>query len=112
MSQSESPPRAVYVQTNEAGANRLVAFARAADGTLAPLGSFPTGGAGDGVPHLTSQGSVVISGDGAHVLVTNAGSGDVSLFAVVRRRPDARPDRRRPARRRRASPSTTAWSTC
>ncbi|MGH3139358.1 MAG: lactonase family protein [Gaiellales bacterium] len=82
MSRTESSPRAVYVQTNEAGANRLVAFARAADGSLSSLGSFPTGGAGDGVAHLTSQGSVVITGDGEHVLVTNAGSGDMSLFAA------------------------------
>ena len=82
MSQNHSSSRGVYVQTNEAGANRLVAFARAADGSLEPLGSVPTGGAGDGVAHLTSQGSIVITGDGSHVLVTNAGSGDVSLFAV------------------------------
>jgi 6-phosphogluconolactonase len=82
MSQTQTPPRAVYVQTNESGANRLVAFARGRDGSLEPLGSFPTGGAGDGVAHLTSQGSVVITGGGAHVLVTNAGSGDVSLFAA------------------------------
>jgi hypothetical protein len=54
MSHTESSPRAVYVQTNEAGANRLVAFARAADGALSPLGSFPTGGTGDGIAHLTS----------------------------------------------------------
>jgi len=82
MSRTESSPRAVYVQTNEAGENRLVAFARAIDGSLSSLGSFPTGGAGDGVAHLTSQGSVVITGDGQHVLVTNAGSGDISLFSV------------------------------
>jgi hypothetical protein len=56
---------------------------RAADGTLAPLGVFATGGSGDGVPHLTSQGSVVLTGDGRHLLVTNSGSGDVSLFAVA-----------------------------
>lgn len=82
MSRTESSPRAVYVQTNEAGDNRLVAFARAIDGSLSSLGSFPTGGAGDGAAHLTSQGSVVITGDGEHVLVTNAGSGDISLFSV------------------------------
>jgi 6-phosphogluconolactonase len=82
MSRTESSPRAVYVQTNEAAENRLVAFARAIDGSLSSLGSFPTGGAGDGVAHLTSQGSVVIAGDGEHVLVTNAGSGDISLFSA------------------------------
>ena len=72
----------IYVQTNEAGRNRVIAFRRAADGSLEGMESHETGGAGDGVPHLTSQGSVLISGDGRRLLVTNAGSGDVSVFAV------------------------------
>jgi 6-phosphogluconolactonase len=72
---------AVYVQTNEPE-NRVVAFARAADGTLTELGSYATGGAGDGKPHLTSQDSVVLSGDGRFLLVTNVGSDDVSVFRV------------------------------
>jgi 6-phosphogluconolactonase len=78
-------PRAsagVYVQTNESDANRVLAFGRDPDGALRELGAFATGGAGDGRPHLTSQGSVVLTGDGRRLLVTNAGSGDVSVFAV------------------------------
>ena len=74
---------AVYVQTNEAESNRVLALRREADGSLSELGVYPTGGAGDGRPHLTSQGSVVLTGDGSHLLVTNAGSDDVSLFAVA-----------------------------
>jgi 6-phosphogluconolactonase (cycloisomerase 2 family) len=73
---------AVYVQTNEAESNRVLALRREGDGSLSELGICPTGGAGDGKPHLTSQGSVVLTRDGSHLLVTNAGSGDVSLFAV------------------------------
>ncbi len=73
---------AVYVQTNEADSNRVLAFRRESDGSLTELGVHPTGGAGDGKPHLTSQGSVVLTGDGAHLLVTNAGSGDISVFAI------------------------------
>jgi 6-phosphogluconolactonase len=73
---------AVYVQTNEAAENRVIAFTRDADGSLSEAGAYPTGGRGDGTPHLTSQGSVVLSGDGSKLLVTNAGSGDVSVFAV------------------------------
>ena len=73
---------AVYVQTNETGENSVVAYRRADDGTLSELGSYPTGGAGDGVAHLTSQGSVALTSDGRHLVVTNAGSGDVSLFDV------------------------------
>jgi len=72
----------VYVQTNEANANRLLAFGRRDDGTLDPRGAVETGGRGDGVPHLTSQGSVLLAGGGRQLLVTNSGSGDVSLFAL------------------------------
>jgi 6-phosphogluconolactonase len=72
---------AVYVQTNE-GVNRVVAFRRSADGTLTLVGTHATGGAGDGEPHLPSQGSVLLSSDGGHLLVTNAASGDVTAFAV------------------------------
>jgi 6-phosphogluconolactonase len=73
---------AVYVQTNEPDVNRVIAFRREPDGTLTGLGASSTGGAGDGVPHLTSQGSLILTGDARHLLVTNAGSGDLSVFAV------------------------------
>ena len=43
---------------------------------------YPTGGAGSGTPHLPSEGSVVLTADGGHLLVTNAASNDLSLFAV------------------------------
>ena len=72
----------VYVQTNEPERNRVLAFRRAGDGTLTPAGGYETGGAGDGKPHLTSQGSVVLTGDGRYLLVTNAASDDLSVFAV------------------------------
>jgi hypothetical protein len=72
----------VYIQSNEAEGNRVLAFRRDPDGTLTHRGSFSTGGAGTGAPHLPSQGSVVLTGDGRHLLVTNAGSGDLSVFAT------------------------------
>jgi 6-phosphogluconolactonase (cycloisomerase 2 family) len=75
--------RNVFVQTNEATGNQIVAFRRADDGSLQLLGRFSTGGRGDGVPHLTSQGSVVLTSDGRGLLVTNAGSGDLTLFAIA-----------------------------
>ena len=74
----------VYVQTNDAGRNEVLAFGRAADGTLAPQGAVATGGLGTGKPHLASQSSVALSDDGCHLLVVNAGSDDVSLLAVER----------------------------
>jgi len=72
---------AVYVQTNEPD-NGVIAYRRGADGMLSQLGRYPTGGSGDAKPHLTSQGSVVRSGDGRFLLVSNASSDDVSVFAV------------------------------
>jgi len=72
---------AVYVQTNESS-NRVVVFERGDDGALSQGSAYATGGAGSGVPHLTSQGSVVLSSDGGFLLVTNAGSDDVSVFGV------------------------------
>ena len=82
-STSNDSAGAVYIQTNDGAGNRVIAFRRAANGSLTRLGTFRTGGAGDGVPHLTSQGSVVLTGDGRHLLVSNAASADLSVFVVV-----------------------------
>src|SRR5215207_11710459 len=75
-------PGAVYVQTN-AAPNEVIAFRRAQDGSLDLIGSVETGGDGDGSPHLTSQGSVALTRDGWHLVVTNAASDDLSVFSVV-----------------------------
>jgi 6-phosphogluconolactonase len=72
----------VYVQTNDATENEVIVFSRAEDGTLAPLGRYSTGGRGTGLPHLASAGSVVLNDDGRWLLVVNAGSDELSLFAV------------------------------
>src|ERR1700759_2278509 len=73
---------AVYVQTNDATNNEVLAFKRRPDGKLAPLGRFATGGRGTGKPHLASQSSIVLSDDGRRLLVVNAGSDELSLFSV------------------------------
>lgn len=73
---------AVYVQTNGAAANEVLSFARGADGALGAAERHSTGGRGTGKPHLASQSSVVLSGDGRWLLVVNAGSDDVTLLAV------------------------------
>jgi 6-phosphogluconolactonase len=70
----------VYVQTNDAVQNEVVVFARGTGGTIERRGSHLTGGKGSGVPHLQSQGSVVLHGD--RLLVTNSGSNDLTLFRV------------------------------
>jgi 6-phosphogluconolactonase (cycloisomerase 2 family) len=73
---------AVYVQTNNATENEVIVFGRAEDGSLALMGRWSTGGRGTGLPHLASAGSVVLSDDGRSLLVVNAGSDELSLFAV------------------------------
>src|SRR5256885_15929485 len=72
----------VYVQSNGAERNEVIAFDRTDDGRLEPLGSYETGGRGTGIPHLASQSSVVLSDEGDWLLVANAGSDELSLFAV------------------------------
>jgi 6-phosphogluconolactonase (cycloisomerase 2 family) len=71
----------VYVQTNGPD-NEIIVFRRGLDGALDLFGSFSTGGKGLNEPHLTSQGSTVLTNDGRYLLVTNAASDDVSQFAV------------------------------
>jgi 6-phosphogluconolactonase len=70
----------VYVQTNDAEQNEVIVFGRAADGTLERLGGYLTGGKGSGAPHLPSQSSVVLAE--GRLYATNAGSDDVTVFAV------------------------------
>jgi 6-phosphogluconolactonase len=72
----------VYVQTNDAERNEVIAFDRSGDGRLEPLGRYETGGRGTGMPHLPSQSSVALSDDGGWLLVTNAGSDELTLFEV------------------------------
>ena len=74
----------VFVTTNATSGNAVVAFARAADGTLTPSGTFGTGGAGTGgtLDPLASQAAVVLSDDHQRLYVVNAGSNSISTFAV------------------------------
>jgi 6-phosphogluconolactonase (cycloisomerase 2 family) len=72
----------IYVQTNDAERNEVIAFDRSDDGQLESLGRYETGGRGTGKPHLASQSSVVLSEDGSRLLVANPGSDEISLFAV------------------------------
>ena len=74
-------PGAVYTETNSASGNAVLVFQRAADGTLTGAGTVATGGTGTGAG-LGSQGSVTLSDNGNWLLVVNAGSNEVSSFAV------------------------------
>ena len=72
---------AVYTQTNDPDRNEIIAYRRAIDGTLTPLGAYDTGGLGLGKPHLASQSSVVLSRDGRWLFAVDAGSDELSVLA-------------------------------
>jgi 6-phosphogluconolactonase len=72
---------AVYTLSNEASGNAVLVFDRSSDGTLAAAGSVPTGGLGTG-EGLGSQGALVLSADGRSLFAVNAGSNEISAFAV------------------------------
>ena len=74
----------VFVETNAASGNAVVAFARRADGALTPSGTYATGGngTGGGVDPLASQFAVALSPNDAYLYAVNAGSNSVAAFAV------------------------------
>jgi 6-phosphogluconolactonase (cycloisomerase 2 family) len=79
--------RAVFVQTDNLAGNQVVAYHRAAGGTLSLAGTYATGGlggqlAGSVVDHLASQGSLGYDPGPGLLLAVNAGSDTVSVFAA------------------------------
>jgi len=75
---------AVFVMTNNATQNGVIAYDRYADGSLSKQGVFASGGRGSGglTDPLTSQGSLLLTDDHSFLLAANAGSGDISVFRV------------------------------
>lgn len=77
--------RFIYTESNSTGANFVLAYSAAPDGTLTELpGSpFPTGGQGDGVrpPLGDSDHGLAIQG-GHYLLASNRGSGSVTVFRI------------------------------
>jgi 6-phosphogluconolactonase len=76
---------AVFVMTNDAEQNTVVAYERTPYGTLQSPRRYETGGRGSGgtVDPLGSQGSLTLSEDGSLLFAANAGSGTVSVFRVL-----------------------------
>ena len=77
----------VFVQTDNLAGNTVVAYDRAANGSLAQAGVYATGGlggqlVGSVVDHTASEGALAL--DRAHGLLyaVNAGSDTISVFAV------------------------------
>jgi 6-phosphogluconolactonase (cycloisomerase 2 family) len=78
---------AVFVQTNDPSGNAVIAYRRAADGSLTRAGTFPSGGLGGTTisaptDPLASQGSLVLDRDRGLLYAVNAGSDSVSVFSV------------------------------
>ncbi len=83
----------VYVMANEAGGNAILVFQRSGDGVLTLVDKVSTGGLGSGpgplpgssapgpIP-LNSQDSLIATEDGRFLIAGNAGSNDISVFAV------------------------------
>jgi len=75
----------VYTESNQTsvdGGNSVLAFWVTGGGTLASIGSFPTGGDGTGAG-LGSQGAVTLADNGQALLVVNAASNTVSYFRIL-----------------------------
>ena len=79
--------KAVFVQTNNTNANRIIVYDRAWDGTLTRVTSYLTGGMGataSGAPQQTRwhHGLADDRRPRPRALAVNAGSNTVSLFRV------------------------------
>jgi len=74
----------VYAMTNAAGENEVVAYRRAANGRLAPIGSFGTGGEGTGRTRLSSQNPVILNERSTRLYVVNVRSDEITVFDVHR----------------------------
>jgi 6-phosphogluconolactonase len=74
---------AVYTMDNSVTGNNVLAFHRSADGSLTSAGAFSTGGTGTGTG-LGNQGALILSRDGRWLFACNAGSNEISVFAVTR----------------------------
>src|SRR5258707_6372286 len=79
--QSSSPGN-VYTMDNAVAGNNVLIFNRAADGALSLAGAVATGGKGTGTG-LGSQSALILSANGQWLFACNAGSDEISLFAVT-----------------------------
>jgi 6-phosphogluconolactonase len=74
----------VYTETNRVAGNEVQTYHTSYDGSLVQTGSIATGGRGTD-NGLGSQGAVVLTRSGRLLFAVNAGSDDVSAFAVTPR---------------------------
>jgi 6-phosphogluconolactonase (cycloisomerase 2 family) len=79
---SQSAVGAVYTSTNVISGNEILVYNRSSDGSLALVGSYATGGLGSGAG-LGSQSAVALSHNNHWLFTVNAGSHQISSFAVT-----------------------------
>jgi len=76
-------PSAVYTMTNDAAGNSVLAFHRTWDGRLSHDATYAPSGDGSG-NGLGNQGALILSQNRRLLFVANAGSNEISIFAVKR----------------------------
>ncbi|MGA7860314.1 MAG: beta-propeller fold lactonase family protein [Thermoplasmata archaeon] len=72
---------AVFISTNSATANQVVAYETGHAGTLTWVGNFATGGTGTGAA-LGDSGALALTSDNQWLLSVDAGSNQISVFQV------------------------------
>jgi 6-phosphogluconolactonase (cycloisomerase 2 family) len=73
---------AVFILSNEAEGNAVLAFERASDGTLAPAGTFPTEGLGSGDGLNEASNTMALAAGNRLLYAVNGGSDEISMFGV------------------------------
>jgi 6-phosphogluconolactonase len=73
---------ALFTMDNATAGNHVLAYSRAADGSLSFVGEFATGGFGTG-NGLGNQGALILSRSGHWLFACNAGSDEISVFRVT-----------------------------
>ena len=79
---SQSAVGAVYTLTNAASGNEVLVYNRSSDGALTFQGLYATDGLGSGAG-LGSQSAVTLSHNNHWLFAVNAGSNEISSFAVT-----------------------------
>ncbi len=72
----------VYTLSNQTTGNKVLDYARAANGTLTLAGSYSAGGNGSG-GGLGNQGAVILADDDEVLIAVNAGSNTISSFKIT-----------------------------
>jgi 6-phosphogluconolactonase len=75
------PTAAVFILSNNATANQVIAYDRSSNGALTWVANYSAGGTGTGAS-LADQGSLVLSANHRWLFAVDAGSNQISTFQV------------------------------